>query len=72
MQPKRTRIDKWDNYKLILISLVVIGHFMKAQLDISETAKQIYWFIYLFHMPAFIMTSGSLPNVRYVSGNMKK
>lgn len=58
MQSKRTRIDKWDNYKLILISLVVIGHLVKAQLDVSETAKQIYWFIYLFHMPAFIMTSG--------------
>lgn len=58
MGTKTTRIDKWDNYKLLLILLVVIGHLMKAHLDYSRTARIAYWFIYLFHMPAFIMVSG--------------
>lgn len=58
MGTKTARIDKWDNFKLVLIILVVIGHLMKEQLDVSRTARGIYWFIYLFHMPAFIMVSG--------------
>ena len=58
MQTKTARIDKWDNYKLILIILVVIGHLMKAHLKESELAKSIYWIIYTFHMPAFIVASG--------------
>ena len=58
MGTKTARIDKWDNYKLILIILVVIGHLMKEHQDYSRTARTIYWWIYLFHMPAFIMASG--------------
>lgn len=58
MGTKTARIDKWDNYKLILIILVVTGHLMKEHLDYSRTARIIYWWIYLFHMPAFIMVSG--------------
>lgn len=58
MQIKTTRIEKWDNYKFILIMLVVIGHLMKGHLKDFGLAKSIYWIIYTFHMPAFIMTSG--------------
>lgn len=58
MGTKTTRIEKWDNFKLLLIILVVIGHLMKPHIDYSRTARGVYWFIYLFHMPAFIMVSG--------------
>ena len=50
----------WDNFKGILIILVVFGHFISnyaTNLPDSLAAK-IYVFIYSFHMPAFIFCSG--------------
>ena len=54
----QTRLAKWDNVKLFLILCVVIGHILSKQLDNSLAAKQIYYCIYLFHMPAFVITAG--------------
>ena len=54
---KNNRINFWDNYKGILIFLVVLGHFFYE----FRSNKIIYFFalfIYLFHMPAFVFTSG--------------
>lgn len=50
----------WDNYKGILILLVVFGHCIYSYaLNLEESlAHEIYMLIYSFHMPAFIMCSG--------------
>lgn len=50
----------WDNFKGILIFLVVFGHFIYAySQDLPDSlAAHIYVFIYTFHMPAFIFCSG--------------
>ena len=51
------RIALWDNIKFILIVTVVIGHFCDASID-SPGFKNIYIFIYAFHMPLFIFIAG--------------
>lgn len=52
----------WDNYKGILIFLVVFGHFLYtyALKKPNSFANTLFYFIYLFHMPAFIFCSGYL------------
>lgn len=50
----------WDNYKGILMVLVVFGHFIHSyagKVD-NSLAEQMYNFIYTFHMPAFVFCSG--------------
>ena len=44
----------WDNLKLILIFLVVLGHFILPAFPDGTVTR---W-IYLFHMPAFVFVSG--------------
>lgn len=51
--------DYWlDNVKGILIILVVVAHCIGTIFYNSLVIRQIYYFINLFHMPAFIMISG--------------
>ncbi|MDY3799740.1 MAG: acyltransferase family protein, partial [Eggerthellaceae bacterium] len=59
---------RFDNYKGILITLVVIGHFLWGYRDI-ELYRQVCLAIYLFHMPAFVLISGyfSKPTIKAVS-----
>ncbi|MGN0383856.1 MAG: acyltransferase family protein [Eubacterium sp.] len=52
------RIAKWDNIKFVLIFLVVLGHLMKDFTSVSSMAQKVTFFIYTFHMPAFIFISG--------------
>ena len=52
------RIAKWDNAKLILIFLVVLGHFLETFLKQYPVCESVYGIIYLFHMPAFLFISG--------------
>lgn len=52
------RIYKFDNLKFILILLVVIGHFIEPFVSTIDVAKKIFIFIYSFHMPLFIFTTG--------------
>lgn len=47
----------YDNAKFLLIFLVVIGHFITTFIG-NQVIEEIYIFIYLFHMPAFILVSG--------------
>ena len=56
----KQRSTFWDNYKGILIFLVVFGHFIYtyAANKPESLAGQLYTFIYSFHMPAFIFCSG--------------
>lgn len=50
----KNRIYKFDNIKAILIFLVVFGHFLEC----VSGHKDLYLFIYTFHMPLFIFVSG--------------
>ena len=56
----KQRSTFWDNYKGVLIFLVVFGHFIYtyAANHPSSLAHDLYIFIYSFHMPAFIFCSG--------------
>ncbi len=49
----------WDNFKGILIFLVVFAHFLYAYRSLSSSfASHLVNFIYFFHMPAFVFTTG--------------
>ena len=50
----------FDNFKGILIFLVVFGHFIENFQDIWNSGyTRVAWqFIYLFHMPGFAFVSG--------------
>ncbi len=52
------RLAKWDNVKFVLIFLVVLGHVAKGFMGKSEGIGKVVYFIYLFHMPAFVFVSG--------------
>lgn len=61
----------YDNAKFLLIFLVVIGHFITSFIG-NGIIEQIYIFIYLFHMPAFILVSGYFAKGIYKPGYLKK
>ena len=52
------RSSYWDNLKAILIVLVVLGHYLLPVNRSSRSVTTVYYWIYLFHMPAFIFVSG--------------
>jgi len=56
----------FDNVKFVLIFLVVLGHCITNTIGNSHIDRSIYSFIYLFHMPCFVIVSG------YFSKNTEK
>lgn len=48
----------FDNYKALLIILVVIGHFIEPAYKNNTLLYTLKWLIFSFHMPAFIFISG--------------
>lgn len=56
----------FDNFRAILIFLVVLGHMITDQLHNTIVIDTMYYFIFLFHMHAFIFISG------YFSKNVMK
>lgn len=52
------RVALWDNLKLFLIFLVVIGHLTIQYFSSSQMFCAMTLAIYTFHMPAFIFVSG--------------
>ena len=54
----KQRIYYWDNAKAALILLVVMGHFLLPLENKMGGVQATYWWIYLFHMPAFVFVSG--------------
>ncbi len=52
------RIAKWDNVKFVLIYFVVLGHFIQCFQSDSTFLHGLQFFIYTFHMPAFLFISG--------------
>lgn len=70
---KKQREYLFDNYKVLLIVLVVIGHFIEPCYGQNPFLYELKWGIVAFHMPAFIFISGyfskKVPSVkRLVSG----
>ncbi|MFI7441296.1 acyltransferase family protein [Nonomuraea indica] len=57
--PRRKRDPYLDNVKFALIALVVIGHSLVPTLD-ADSSRAAYIFIYVFHMPLFVLISGYL------------
>ncbi len=57
-QKQKTREYLFDNYKVLLIVLVVIGHFIEPCYDQNPFLYELKWGIVAFHMPAFIFISG--------------
>lgn len=55
---KTERDYYFDNVKFILIFLVVFGHLLTNTIGKFNFDRSIYSFIYLFHMPCFIIVSG--------------
>ena len=55
---KKERDYLFDNYKVILIFLVVVGHFIEPAYGNNEIITALKWTIVSFHMPAFIFISG--------------
>lgn len=55
--PVKSRDPFLDNARYWVMLLVVVGHFMTELQDIPEV-KGFYTWIYLFHMPVFILISG--------------
>lgn len=52
------RVAVFDNLKAILIFFVVLGHITTQYKPENEVLSLISFFIYIFHMPAFIFVSG--------------
>lgn len=48
----------FDNYKALLIVLVVVGHFIEPCYHNNAVLEGMKWFIFSFHMPAFVFISG--------------
>ncbi len=48
----------WDNIKAFLILTVVVGHFLLALAFDTALGEMVTFWIFTFHMPAFIFVSG--------------
>ncbi|MCO7176897.1 acyltransferase family protein [Sporolactobacillus kofuensis] len=54
----KVRNSYFDNAKFFLILLVVFGHSLTNLKSDSPVINSLYTFIFIFHMPAFILISG--------------
>lgn len=55
----QTRDPWWDNAKMALVTLVVVGH-VWAVLPPMAATHHLYDFLYAWHMPAFVFVAGYL------------
>lgn len=59
-RPTPKRRDPWlDNAKMVLVTLVVVGHSWTL-LPTTTAGSALYDFLYLWHVPAFVMVTGYL------------
>ncbi len=63
-KPLKQRDFRLDNFKAILIILVVLGHVLELKLD-TPINLAVYKTIYLFHMPAFVFITGYFAKNRF-------
>jgi fucose 4-O-acetylase-like acetyltransferase len=71
-RPATLRDPFFDNAKFLAIVLVVSGHLIEDLRDVAA-AHAVYFFVYLFHMPLFIVLGGYLSrNFTFGSGKARK
>ena len=58
IQTNTGRIAYWDNLKAFLIFTVVLGHFLLDLTSKGGVINSLFDYIYIFHMPAFVLVSG--------------
>ena len=58
-RPARSREPWFDNAKMLLVTLVVVGHSWTL-LPHTATTTWAYNFLYLWHVPAFVVVTGYL------------
>ncbi|WP_409253492.1 acyltransferase family protein [Bacillus sp. SCS-153A] len=68
----KTRNHYFDNAKVILIFLVVFGHFIRSFIENDPYVLALYKTLYTFHMPAFIIVSGFFAKGFYKKGYIPK
>ena len=69
----RNRVSRWDNLKSILIFLVVLGHCIFCLVGKSRSFRILYFYLYIFHVPLFLFTSGMFSRRMIETGkNLKK
>ncbi|MFS3127132.1 acyltransferase family protein [Nocardioides sp. Bht2] len=53
--------DPWlDNIKFVLVTVVVVGHTLPLVPTGTDFGAQLYDFIYVWHIPAFVLVTGYL------------
>ncbi|MFJ4878071.1 acyltransferase family protein [Streptomyces sp. NPDC088745] len=57
-QGSKGRDAYFDNAKYLAIVLVAMGHSWPLVLSGSRTTEALYMWVYVFHMPAFVLISG--------------
>lgn len=67
-----TRNAYFDNAKFVLIFLVVFGHMISPYRTDSSGMLSIYHFIFIFHMPVFILLAGYFSKNFHKKGYYKK
>ena len=68
----RSREPFFDNAKMLLVTLVVIGHSWTLLPDVS-TSSPVYVFLYTFHVPAFVLVTGYLSrSFTFTRANLRK
>lgn len=71
-RPARTRDPWFDNAKMLLVTLVVVGHSWTL-LPHTALNSRLYDFLYLWHMPAFVMVTGYLSRrFTWTTRNLRK
>jgi fucose 4-O-acetylase-like acetyltransferase len=69
---QKTRDVYFDNAKFLLMVLVVFGHFLQPFISDQPIYKDLYYFIFIFHMPAFILIAGYFSKNIGKQGSLKK
>lgn len=73
MRPASPSRDPFfDNAKLLLVTLVVVGHAWNLLPDAPDSSP-VYHFLYSFHVPAFVLVTGYLSrSFTYSTANLRK
>jgi fucose 4-O-acetylase-like acetyltransferase len=70
--PKRPRDPWFDNAKMLLVLLVVVGHSWTLVADTTFNDRLYDW-LYLWHIPAFVMVTGYLSRrFSYTRANLRR
>ena len=68
----KSRDPFFDNAKMLLVTLVVVGHSWTLLPDVS-TSSPVYVFLYTFHVPAFVLVTGYLSrSFTFTRANLRK